>query len=160
MTEAIRNYLLSVSATAILLVTAQSVLPDGAVRKVVGYAGSLILLLVVLSPIAKLDSDRIARTLSRFQVETEFLETGVQTGNRELLAEVISKRCETYILDKARALGIVLHAEIELQETADYPYPVGVKLTGRVNAVQKEALSADISENLGIPENRQEWSID
>lgn len=157
MTEAIRSYLLSVAAAAILTAVVQALLPDGPNRKITGYVGSLILLLVVIAPIAKIDTDHMARSISRIRTEFDEMQSGVQTGNKDLLEDIIKSRCEAYILDKAEAKGVKLQVSVEVNETVEFPYPVGVTLIGTVTQSQKSALSTDISENLGIPAERQEW---
>lgn len=157
MTAAVRAYLLSIAAAALLLALVQALLPQGAVKRTATMAGSLLVILAVLSPLAKLDYDSLARSISKLQVETESLRTGIEVGNRELMAGIIKQRCETYILDKAGQMGLTLEVEITLSEGVDYPYPVSVTLRGAATEAQKRTLTAYITENLGIPAERQEW---
>lgn len=157
MTEAVRNYLLSIAAVGLLLSLVQAILPKGAARKSAVMAGSLLLLLTVLSPLARLDYAGIARSISRIQMETETMRTGIEVGNRELMAKIIKQNCETYILDKAEEMGLSLRAAVTVSEGTDYPYPTAVTMEGSASAAQKQALTKFIVENLGIPEAQQEW---
>ena len=79
-------------------------------------------------------------------------------GNREIAAALIKEQCEAYILDKAAARGITLEAEIRLSGEGQYPYPTGVTLYGQVSQSDREAISAIIAGDLGIPRESQEWS--
>ena len=158
MTEGIRGYLLSVCAISILVSLVQTILPQGTVRRVAGFTGGMLILLTAVSPVAGLQPAQLAKSVSRIQLEMEALETGAATGNRELMAGIIKQRCKAYILDKAAELGMSIEADVELDETSDYPYPVKAVLTGTCSAQQKEQLSAAISENLGIPGEQQEWN--
>lgn len=157
MTAAVRAYLLSIAAAALLLALVQALLPQGAVKRTATMAGSLLVILAVLSPLARLDYDSLARSISKLQVETESLRTGIEVGNRELMAGIIKQRCETYILDKAEQMGVELQVEITVSEGAGYPYPTAAVLRGAVTEGQRQTLTDYIAENLGIPAEQQEW---
>ncbi len=157
MTAAVRGYLLSITAAALLLALAQALLPRGAARRTAAMAGGLLILLTVLSPLAKLDYDSLAKSIARFQMETETIRTGIEVNSRDLMAEIIKQRCETYILDKAEEMGLKLRVEITVSSGTDYPYPTAVTLQGTAGERQKQMLTAYIVENLGIPAAQQEW---
>lgn len=157
MTAAVRNYLLSIAAAGLLLSLVQAILPKGAVKKTAVMAGSLLLILTVLSPLAKLDYEEIARSISRIRMETETMRTGIEVGNRELMAKIIKQDCETYILDKAEEMGLDLQAAVTVSGGTAYPYPTAAVLEGDASAAQKQALTRFIAENLGIPEAQQQW---
>ena len=157
MTEAVRNYLLSLAAVGLLLALVQALLPKGAVKKTAVLAGSLLLILAALTPLARVNYDDMARSISRIQMEAETMRTGIEVGNRSLMAEIIKQNCEAYILDKAEEMGLALQAEITVSGGAGYPYPTAVTLSGAATAAQKQALTQYIAENLGIPAAQQEW---
>lgn len=157
MTKAVGAYLLSVASVALFVALTQSLLPKGGIRRVAGFVGGLVLLLAVVSPVAKLEYADLARSIARIRIETEQTQTGVITGNREILSELIKQRCEAYILEKARELEISAEVSVTLDETEDYPYPISVILKGSFTQTQRETLTAVISQDLGIPARRQEW---
>lgn len=157
MTAAVRGYLLSITAAALLLALVQALLPQGAVRRTAAMVGGLLILLTVLSPLAKLDYDSLAKSIAQLQMETETMRTGIEVGSRDLMAGIIKQRCETYILDKAEQMGLELRVEITVSSGADYPYPTAVTLQGTAAERQKQMLTAYIVENLGIPAAQQEW---
>lgn len=157
MTAAVRGYLLSITAAALLLALVQALLPQGAARRTAAMVGGLLILLTVLSPLAKLDYDSLAKSIAQLQMETETMRTGIEVGSRDLMAGIIKQRCETYILDKAEQMGLELRVEITVSSGADYPYPTAVTLQGTAAERQKQMLTAYIVENLGIPAAQQEW---
>lgn len=157
MTEAVKSYLLSVTAVSLLLALLQAILPNGAVKRTAALAGGLLVILAVVSPLAQLDYDSLAKSIARIQIETEALETGVSVGNRELMADIISERCQAYILDKAEQMGVMLQVEITVSQGTGYPYPTEAVLRGTVTEAQRTALTAYIAENLGIPAESQTW---
>lgn len=157
MTGAVGTYLLSVAAAALFAALTQSLLPKGGVRRVAGFVGGLVLILAVVSPLAGLEYADLARSMAQIRIETEQMQTGVHTGNREILSEIIKQRCEAYILEKARNLGLSLEVTVTLEEDGTYPYPAGVILKGSFSQTQRAALTAEISQNLAIPARQQEW---
>ncbi len=158
MTEAVKTYLLSVAAVSLLLALIQAILPNGAAKRTATMAGGLLVILAVLSPLAKLDYDSLARSIARIQIETEALETGVSVGNRELMADIISERCQAYILDKAEEMGVMLQVEITVSQGTGYPYPTEAILRGTVTETQRSILTAYIADDLGIPAESQTWT--
>lgn len=154
---AVRSYLLSIAAAALLLALVQALLPQGAAKRTAAMAGGLLVLLAVLSPLARLDYENLAKSISQLQLETETARTGIEVGSRELMAGIIKQRCETYILDKAEQMGVELQVEITVSEGAGYPYPTAAVLRGAVTEGQRQTLTDYIAENLGIPAEQQEW---
>ena len=60
-------------------------------------------------------------------------------------------------MDKAREAGLELQVRVETQDQEGYPVPWRVTLEGRVSAQAQADLAAVIAQDLGIPEERQEW---
>ncbi len=157
MSEGLRSYLLSVVSACLLLTLIGIVLPDNRFRKLASVAGSLLVVMTVVSPVLSLNPDQIAQTVSDFLVETETARTQVKVSDRDLLSDIIKQRCEAYILDKASDMGLELQVEVVLSETGEYPYPTAVKIEGSMTPEEHRILSRYISEELGLPREQQEW---
>ena len=157
MSEALRGYLLAVVAAAMLTALVLALVPDGPVRRVCRLACGLVLILVTLSPLGTLDVTALSRALSRLSIEADAAQSGVEVRSRAIIAELIKQKTEAYILDKAAGLGLNLTADVTVDDTGAYPYPAAVAVTGSVDAASRRALSADIEQNLAIPEEKQEW---
>lgn len=152
-----RQYLISVAAVCLLQTLISTALPESKIKKMAALAGSLLIILTVISPVASLDTESIAGTLSQFILDTEMARTGIEVHQEDLLRDIIKDNCETYILDKASSMGLTLQAEITLSDTEGTPYPTGVKIKGEMTVEQMQKLSRYISEDLGIPADKQEW---
>lgn len=159
MTQGVRTYLLSVSAAAILLSLVQTVLPENAIRRVAAFAGGMLLILTVLSPVVQIQADELTAAIGRIRPDTEAVEEQAKRTVRESMGLLIKQKSETYILDKARQSGIQIEAEVIVSDDGEYPIPEKVILTGSVSPAQMQALSNIISNDLGIPPRRQEWRI-
>jgi hypothetical protein len=158
--DAIRRYLLALSAAALLCGTAMTLLPKGGVRRMAELVCGLFMICAALGPLMKLDEASLARSIASFRLQAEEQRTGVELRNRELVSAIIKEKTETYILDKASDMGLALEAEVTMEEKEGSPYPRAVRLKGRASAQQKAALAAYIEENLAIPADRQEWCGD
>jgi len=134
-----------------------ALLPENKIKKLALTAGGLLVILTVISPVAALDTEAMAKTMSRFILETETARTGISVHQEDLLRDIIKDRCETYILDKASSMGLTVQAEVTLSDTAGTPCPVAVTIRGEMTLEQMRKLSRYITEDLGIPADQQEW---
>lgn len=159
MSQYIKKYLLSIVATGLLLSVVMSVVPKGSVRRIAVMVGGLLMVLAILSPLVEIDHDHISQAISKYLIETETIQSGIEIESRALLSQVITEKCETYILDKACSMGIQVQVEIFLDDTAKYPYPDFVVIRGSWTPSEKSFLCKSISEELGIPEEQQEWLL-
>ena len=151
-----RGFLLALTAAAVVVSLLQSLLPKGTARRIAVFAGGLVMILAVMSPLMDLNEHTLTRIISDVLVEHEAMETGIRTENREVLSSIIKDRTEAYILDKAEESGLSLQVEVELDES-DYPCPIGVKLKGEYTDDQRKHLTAVIEHDLGISEDSQQW---
>lgn len=157
MGASLRAYILRVIAASLLSALTKSLIADGGVRRIASIVCAALLFLCVLSPLAELDLDEIAQSLAQMQMQTETLRTGVSVKNRDLIAQIIKQRTQTYILDKAAAMGLTIQADVTVQQQSEYPYPWQVTLRGACTQAQKQLLTQYIEENLAIPADRQVW---
>lgn len=157
MSEAIRTYLLSVIAASVLTVLVRSVVPDGAVKRAASVICGVLVMLCALSPLLSIDSEQIAQSIWRTQMQTEALQTGVEVKNRALVSDIIKEKTQTYIWDKAASIGLDVTVEVEMRDDGEYPYAYAVTLTGIAGEAQRRTLTQTISENLAIPAERQTW---
>ncbi len=144
MIEAVRGYLLRITAGAFAGAILLAALPKGTPRRVAAMLCGLLMLLLALTPLAELDYDSLAEAISRLELEKEEARTGIEIQNQELVASIISGRVQTYILDKASSLGMQISVELEMETRAATPYPSGVTIRGSRHP-DAEAAAADLS---------------
>jgi len=75
--------------------------------------------------------------------------------NKEIMAAIIGEKTETYILDKAAALGADVAVTVTVVQGSDYPYPWSAEISGVLTEGQKASLSAMMEASLAIPKERQ-----
>ena len=151
MIEAIRGWIISVAAAAFLVSLSQSLIPEGTVRKIAGFAGGLVLLLVMLKPFPGVDVSGLELGYEDYAMEIQQRQTELKEQSNQTMGELIAEKTEAYILDKAAALGISCTVRV-LTEPGEDGTPVpGAELTGQ----KSDALADYMERELGIPKERQ-----
>ena len=153
--DAIKEYLLSVTAAAVIC---------GLVTTLVGKSGSISDLLkllcglfmcaTVIKPAVDVKLDDVYNFTDQLAVNSDLAVSRGEEMATEEMKRIIKDRTETYILDKANALG----AEVEVEITLEDVIPAGVTVTGDLSPFAKSSLAATITQDLGIPPEEQIWN--
>ena len=155
--NAIRDYLFSVIGGAMICGVVLNLTPEGKFRQISKFLCGLFLTISLLHPLSEMDLSRIASNWQKTQdISTEDISAMAQDYSRSLLAEVIKREVEEYILDKAAALGTSLTSDIHLSPD-DIPIPMAVTLTGSPDHAVKKQLETLIAQDLGIAKENQTW---
>jgi hypothetical protein len=157
MSEALREYFLSITSAALLCAVMQALVPPGGVRKVAGLIAGMVMIITVLSPLTTLDMPDMAQIFAKLQMEQNADQSGVEVRSRELVAQIVKDQCESKIVDKAVSLGADVQADVTVETESEYPYPAEVTITGSYTDLQKRSLERYIEENLAIAESDQTW---
>ena len=148
MMEAVRGYLLRLTAGAFLSAGLLSLIPKGTSKKAATVLCGLVMLLLALTPLAQLDYEALSETISRLELEKEEARTGIEIQNR----------VQAYILDKAASLGLTVTVELEMETRTATPYPKAVTIHGEANPAQKQQLQQYLEQTFAIPVQRQVWT--
>ena len=147
--EIFRQWLLGVTACAMLGAAAARLFPKGLWHTLVRFTGALLLLLAMLRPLSPPALPDWApgdyrETLARLEAE-------LSATREKALSKGIANQWAAYIEDKAEGLGVSLRAEVTLAPGG--VLPEGVVLRGR----HSEALSELLTKELGIAKEKQVW---
>ena len=130
MMDAIRKYLISLCAAALLCALVRALVPGGRMKKLCSLLCGIFLMTAALSGISGWQLSDFAQELSKMQVAAEQARTGVEIRNREALCAIIKSKTEAYIWDKAQELDLSVSIEVTVESGSGYPYPSGVQITG------------------------------
>lgn len=156
MIGALREWLLSVTAAAILCALAQGLIPPGPVRRVGRLTAGLVMAAALLSPLASLKGVEPEEWLESWQPQEEVQELEQQRD--ETMKTIIEEECSAYIVDKAAQLGAECRVEVLCAPEGDGAFlPWQVTVTGDLTSVQREQLTQQIQEDLGVPPERQQY---
>lgn len=148
------KYVLSLVTAALVGGVLTGILPENSGGKLIRLICGVFLLTAVLRPVAALELPDLSAWMSDFEADAQ---TAVREGEDYLAGEkrrVIRQRLETYILDKAKGMGLTLSVEVSLTED---DLPQSVRLTGDYTREQRDSLTYILKTELGIPEARQQW---
>ncbi|NCB63393.1 MAG: stage III sporulation protein AF [Clostridia bacterium] len=159
MMELIRTWLIGITCAAMIIAVADSLTPNGAVRKIGRLVGGLVLLIAVVKPLMSLDYSVMAMAAAGNQIAAEHVDSELEKTNLELMKSIIGEKTGAYILDKAESLGASCQSVTVTCEVGEenIPYPSAVTITGNLNAEQRKALSRQIEADLAIPEEHQTY---
>ncbi len=157
MIAAVREWLVSLVAVSLFLSLAQSLVPEGTLRKISSFTGGLLLLAALLQPLTGTDRWEVKLDLSAYEdaIAVQRLELE-KTGTAQLTQEVARAAAQA-VEAKATALGHSVAAEVKTRlDENGTPLPDAVSIGGAYD----ERLSAWIAEELAIPSERQTWLAD
>lgn len=158
MTELIRSWLIAVLTAGILSSVADTLMPEGAVKRVGKLTCGLIMICALLFPLGSRgvwDYEALGGYWEELLQGKELLKGQVD----EQMKEIIERECAAYIVDKAAETGAVCTAEVECTVTEDGIYlPERVRISGQFEAAQRSRLSEQIEQELGVPVQRQHFT--
>lgn len=154
MMEAVRTWLVGLIAVSLLVSVADSLLPEGGVKKVAGFTGGLILLLALVQPLLRVEPGSVAAGLGDYTAQIAALQETFTEKNQEELQALIAEETQAYIEDKATGLGLACSPRVTVEQDENgLPYPAEATL----DCARDEALAAYLETELGIPRERQTW---
>lgn len=154
--EGLRTYALSVISAALLVSILMDLCEKSAFRKQLRLVAGVFLATIFFRPLLRLTVPDLSLSRSFF---SEAGELAAQDGEKryiQSLSQLIQQEAQAYILKEAAAIGAEVQVELEL-DTGDPPAPCSVTLRGSFDGSQEEALSKLLSEEFGIPKERQSW---
>lgn len=154
--EAIREYLLSITAAGVLCSVVKRILGQKGTSVSVGkLITALFMLITVISPIKHFLSIDDFNFSMNFRQEAENVVQEGENFASTSIRKVIEERTEAYILDKAKEIGAEIDVTVYLTEDI-YPVPYRARISGDVSPLQKLTIR-NCLEELGIAEEDQEW---
>lgn len=153
--ENIRNYILALTAAAILCGIVTSLMGGkGTSAALTKLICGIFMAMVVVSPLVSLEFDDWTAWTSQLSFDAGAAAAQGEAVAGEMYMSFIKEQSESYILDKAEALG----ASVTVEVTVEDGLPAEVWLAGDISPYAKGKLTAYISEELGIPKEKQQWN--
>ena len=146
MMDAAREWLLGVTAAAILAALAEGLMQEGGPKRVGRLVCGLVLLAAVFRPAAELTLPAEGG-LSGYSAQIEEQADRLRTDTNDWMKLVIEEQCAAYVMDKAAELGITCQVRVTCtQEEAGVFLPWRCSVTGDLaQEEQEQAPSIDTS---------------
>jgi stage III sporulation protein AF len=154
MIGAVRSWLTAVVVVSLLLSVAQTLIPEGSLRKIASFTGGLVLLVTLLRPLLGADLSRLDWDRSDYATAIQARQEELTAAGEEELSSLIAERTEAYISDKGDELGLSVTVQVTTETGEDgVPVPVSAELWGQ----RSEQLASYMETEMGIPGERQVW---
>ena len=158
MIEFLRNWLLGITAAAIVLALADGLMAEGSVKRIGKIAGGLFLMLAILRPVLSVDYEILAGSMADYRYQVQQYSASIEIENERLKKIIIEDRTGAYIRDKAVELGIDCSVTVECQmNEEDQYYPSSVILRGEMTQGQMQELTRVIESEIAIPAEMQRF---
>ena len=158
MMEGLRSWLMGVISVSVLCAAADSLMPDGGVKKVGKLVCALAVLFVILQPLATLRGMDLTELLTQYAGTIREEESSLQEQAQYTQKAVIEEHCAAYISDKAAQFGAVCRVEVECEFSDDGLYlPRSARLWGDFSDVVQSRLTQFLQQELGIPTEKQTY---
>ncbi len=158
MMEFLREWLMGIVAASILCAAADSLMPDGGVKRIGKLAGALVILCVTLQPLAQLRGMDLTQLLSQYNQSIRQEEHSLLEQTQRTQKAVMEEHCAAYISDKAAQMGVVCRVEVECELHADGLYlPRRARMWGTFSDVEQSQLTRLLQRELGIPIEEQSY---
>jgi len=149
------QYVVSLTAAAMICGILLSFFPEGAVRIQLRLVCGVFLTVTALAPLTRISLPDPMEFSQSYLSEGALLATNGENLAREEVHGRIKLALETYILDKAAAMDAEITPEIKLDTQGN---PEAVTLLGDCSGNLRQQLGAVITNDLGIPEEKQQWT--
>ncbi|NLT15712.1 MAG: hypothetical protein GXY05_15405 [Clostridiales bacterium] len=162
MADALKSWIIGLAGAALVTAAAMTVTPEGKVKKVVALICGLMTVIALLKPLVGFDYTGFSKYLIQHENDAEAFSSGIESENENLTRRIIEERCEAYILDKGKSLGITdLAVTVTAVWSEDgYWYPAGASLRTNAGTEARGKLGGSIEAELGIPQEELIWSMD
>lgn len=152
-----REYLLSVTCAAILASILSGFFDKkGSVSTVIKILCGVFVTLAVIRPVFQLDIPDITTYLSDLEWNSSAVTQQGILDAAQAQSNVIQQQAEAYVYDKAAQLGCEIQVIVTLNPEAPYQ-PISAQISGAVSPYAKSALTAILTEDLGIQKEAQQW---
>lgn len=156
--DGIREYLIGVIAAALVCSIVTNLLNiNGMVGICVKTLAGIMMLLSVVRPWVSISFDDLFQWTEDIQANGADFALSGEAMAQNAYRDSIMQQTAAYILDEARTFGCELSVDVSLSEDT-IPVPVRVQLSGDVSPYAKQAISAMITERLGIKREDQIWT--
>lgn len=154
MIHAVKEWMLSIIMLAFLISLLRVLLPEGSLRKVGAFTGSLVLMAAILRPLVRLEPEWPVWDMEPYEAAVSERMEELNAAAEERFRLQVAERSAELIREKAAELGTSLSVEVTVRMEDGVPLPWTVTLGGAWDG----ELSAWLKNTLDIPPERQYWA--
>lgn len=154
--EWLSDWLIGVTAAAILCALADRLMPEGSVRRVSKLVMGLVMLAALLRPLVQVEASSPLDVWEDYQARTAAQAQELEAERDQAMKRIIEQEFSAYIVDKAAQLGAACTAQVTCQAGENGVFlPQSAVVQGPLSLEQQETLARILEEELAIPRDRQ-----
>lgn len=158
MMDFLRSWLIGITAAAIVLALADSLMPTGSVKRIGKLAGGLVLMFAILRPVMNIDYEMLSGALAGYRFEAQQYSSSLEIENERLKKIIIEDRTGAYIQEKAEELGVSCDVDVTCRvNEEELFYPASVVISGDFTQEQINSLMRIVEADLAIPGQMQQY---
>ena len=143
----VREWLLGITAAAILAALAESMMPDGGVKKAGKLVCGLMMAAAVLRPLGSVEVTDFALALEYDEQQTQALQEEADIRMKTIIEEELA----AYSMDKAVQLGIPCQIRFVCREAGEGLFlPESAEVLGITSEQEKQVLTEFLCADLGL----------
>lgn len=153
--EAWKEYILNILIVSITLSIFLQIIPESGKKEVLHILCGVLLTVVILQPFTEIRLDDFLNFQQYVPDSPDFLLDKGKESADAAKRQYITDRCESYILDKAKALGAEIIPVIGVDETL---LPVYAEIQGDLEPQMQKTLEQILITDMGITKENQRWT--
>lgn len=158
MMAALKDWLMTVIAVSVLCAAADSLMPEGGVKKVGRLACALCVLCVMLSPLAAARGQNLTQWMENYEHELNEMRAQLEDQTGQTQKSVIEEACAAYVSDKAAQLGVQCRVEVDcVRHEEGLWLPQSIRLWGNFDDVNQSRMTELLEQQLGVSVDEQSY---
>ncbi len=157
MMETIRQYLLSIICACVMVAIVKAFIGDKAPSAgIIKLIAGAFLIFTVVAPVIQIQFQDLQSFYFGVSEEAERVVGQGEAMSQQACQAIIKEQLEAYILDKADSLRLDVAIEVSFPDTSELS-PDEITILGNVSPYGKKTLQTFLTEEIGIPEDKQIW---
>ena len=151
-----------ICAASVFFGLALTLLPEGRDRRVASLCVTAALVLMLLGLFQTFSWESYAVSLAEMRSASDKIAENAEEGGKALSRLVIERECGEYIMDKAAELTLAVRSvKVNVRWSREGVWvPERAVIVLERDGEGRRRLASLIAAQLGIPEERQEWSVE
>ena len=151
-----------ICAASVFFGLALTLLPEGRDRRVASLCVTAALVLMLLGLFQTFSWESYAVSLAEMRSASDEIAENAEEGGKALSRLVIERECGEYIMDKAAELSLAVNrVKVSARWSREGVWvPERAAIVLDRDGENRKKLASLIAAELGIPEDRQEWSVE
>lgn len=158
MMAALKDWLMTVIAVSVLCAAADSLMPEGGIKKAGRLTCALCVLCVMLSPLAEMRGQSLTQWIENYAHGLDEVRTHLERQTDQTQKNVIEEACAAYISDKAAQLGVLCRVEVDcVRHEEGLWLPKSIRLWGDFDDVTQSRMTELLERQLGVGVDEQSY---